>query len=282
MNELYHLFNLDVITSFKKTDKVEIINTSDGVFVIKEISLKEKNNYKLLAKYKYDYLKPLARREYMGKTFYLFPYIEDKLEDNGNNILKELNNIHKKTANPNSTNKISAFKLKKMILVMNEKFQLLELKIREVELRKIKGDVEWIILAKYYIILDTKFIIYSLLKKLEKEVKDLEYAASFLHAAPNASHFKDNKFLSFNYAKEGYFVSDIYKVYLSFESSNKNIKKEIEKYLDTPFAKKYFKLMVLYSYTILLDSIDFYKDISPYITYTNKLAKALSLFKDYK
>ncbi len=282
MNELYALFNLNPTAVYQETQKVKIIKANSFMYVIKLIEPKEENHYEILKRSNYSYLKPLDIKRYNNNTYYLFPYLKETKVDDGTCLLKELDILHNKTKRKYDSSKIASFKFKKMVIVMNEKFNSLEMKIREIELSSIKNDVSWIVLSKYYIILEAKLIIYQLIKKVEKEINNLEYDSCFLHAHPTLEHFKCEKFLSFSHAKEGYYVSDLYKVYLELESENKNIKLQLDKVLITAFSKRYFKLMVLFSYTLNLDNIDFNKNLQPYIIYTNKIAKALSLFKEYK
>ena len=170
-----------------------------------------------------------------------------------------------------TTSRMDIFKIKKMILVMNERFNLVELKIREIELSSYKDDTSWIVLSKYHILLDCKKEVYKLTKKISNELKKEKVLCyCILHSYPTLEHFINDRLISYPYSKYGYYVNDLYKAYVDLEHLNFDIKSILDKYLDSSFAKQYFKLMVMYTYISGLETIDFktYEGINRYIWYT--------------
>lgn len=285
MNEVYKKFNLTVLDEVIETEKVHIVNTTDGLFVVKLMTDIELKNYKLLSKTKYDYLKPLSSVLHNNLTYYLFNYQKttDKEVDRAKKLVKEVSILHSKTKEQRQASKMDSFKFKKMIVIMNDKFNSIELKIREIEMLQIKDDNAWIVLSKYHLILDAKLTIYKLIKKVSRDIEKEELEYCYLHSYPTFEHFKGNKLISYTYLKKGYYVNDLYKIYIELEYLDFDIKGLIEPYLKTPFSKRYFKLMVLYTYTLMLDQMNLinYEYIIEYIFYTNRFAKVIALFKDY-
>ncbi len=194
--------------------------------------------------------------------------------------MKTISLLHKKTAKKVPQPKMAEIKYKKIALIANDRFNMLEMKIRNIELNPVKNDLSWIYLSKYHIILDIKLEIYKMIKRLKMIKDDVEVGIN--HGFPSQVHFFNNSFISYKYLKEGVIENDLYKVFLDFDSLEINHLEIIDKYLDEKYSKKYFKLMVLFSYLLMCDIEPNYTCASKYIKLTNKISRFMYQFKNYK
>ena len=285
MSDLLDELDFDVENFTPITTKVYLVKSADKSYVLKELTKHERKVYYLLKSHKVNTLSFYKEFEHENKIYHLYPYLESlSTETTAVNLLEAINELKTKTKITYDSSGLDEFRFKKVIVIMNDKFTSLELKYREVELSEIKDDNSWIILSHYHIILKAKDMVYKLGKKISrdlKEIKDLEY--SLLHSYPTLEHFKDNKLISFPYSKYGYYVNDLYKVYVSIEHFDIDLKSLFDMYLIDDFSKKYFKFMVLYTYILSFDSIDFKTSggINKYIWCTKKIAKLMTIFKEY-
>lgn len=284
MNRLDEELNLKIESIEEITLRSRLINSFEGKYILKEMTPNEIDAYAYLAKTKYQHLRPLLKREIDNKVYYLFNYIERDSKPQSKPILmlREMSKLVKNTAVLEDCSAIDEFRFKKMVMITNERFNAIELFIRQIELQEIKNDDSWIYLSKYHIVLDAKREIYNLLKKLPRDAKKESLTYSFLQGSPMECHFKDQYFLTFSKARRGYYVNDLYKAYVELEYLSFDIKHELDKVLSSSFSKRYFKLMVLYTYIIGMDSMKISKSPYAYIRYTSCLAKTMALFKDYK
>lgn len=282
MTDYNKLFNLHLEISDNLTLQTIIAHDKENYYVIKDISKIEYTNYLKVKNDKLPFLKPLKIAKYENHTYFLYNYYENhqSIYEVYDGILKTISLLHKKTAKKVPQPKMAEIKYKKIALIANDRFNMLEMKIRNIELNPVKNDLSWIYLSKYHIILDIKLEIYKMIKRLKMIKDDVEVGIN--HGFPSQVHFFNNSFISYKYLKEGVIENDLYKVFLDFDSLEINHLEIIDKYLDEKYSKKYFKLMVLFSYLLMCDIEPNYTCASKYIKLTNKISRFMYQFKNYK
>lgn len=282
MTDYNKLFNLHLEISDNLTLQTIIAHDKENYYVIKDISKIEYTNYLKVKNDKLPFLKPLKIAKHENHTYFLYNYYENNqsIYEAYDGILKTISLLHKKTAKKVPQPKMAEIKYKKIALIANDRFNMLEMKIRNIELNPVKNDLSWIYLSKYHIILDIKLEIYKMIKRLKMIKDDVEVGIN--HGFPSQVHFFNNSFISYKYLKEGVIENDLYKVFLDFDSLEINHLEIIDKYLDEKYSKKYFKLMVLFSYLLMCDIEPNYTCASKYIKLTNKISRFMYQFKNYK
>lgn len=282
MTDYNKLFNLHLEISDNLTLQTIIAHDKENYYVIKDISKIEYTNYLKVKNDKLPFLKPLKIAKHENHTYFLYNYYKNhqSIYEAYDEILKTISLLHKKTAKKVPQPKMAEIKYKKIALIANDRFNMLEMKIRNIELNPVKNDLSWIYLSKYHIILDIKLEIYKMIKRLKMIKDDVEVGIN--HGFPSQVHFFNNSFISYKYLKEGVIENDLYKVFLDFDSLEINHLEIIDKYLDEKYSKKYFKLMVLFSYLLMCDIEPNYTCASKYIKLTNKISRFMYQFKNYK
>lgn len=282
MTDYNKLFNLHLEIFDNLTLQTIIAHDKENYYVIKDISKIEYTNYLKVKNDKLPFLKPLKIAKHENHTYFLYNYYENhqSIYEAYDEILKTISLLHKKTAKKVPQPKMAEIKYKKIALIANDRFNMLEMKIRNIELNPVKNDLSWIYLSKYHIILDIKLEIYKMIKRLKMIKDDVEVGIN--HGFPSQVHFFNNSFISYKYLKEGVIENDLYKVFLDFDSLEINHLEIIDKYLDEKYSKKYFKLMVLFSYLLMCDIEPNYTCASKYIKLTNKISRFMYQFKNYK
>lgn len=282
MTDYNKLFNLHLEIFDNSTLQTIIAHDKENYYVIKDISKIEYTNYLKVKNDKLPFLKPLKIAKHENHTYFLYNYYENhqSIYETYDGILKTISLLHKKTAKKVPQPKMAEIKYKKIALIANDRFNMLEMKIRNIELNPVKNDLSWIYLSKYHIILDIKLEIYKMIKRLKMIKDDVEVGIN--HGFPSQVHFFNNSFISYKYLKEGVIENDLYKVFLDFDSLEINHLEIIDKYLDEKYSKKYFKLMVLFSYLLMCDIEPNYTCASKYIKLTNKISRFMYQFKNYK
>lgn len=282
MTDFNKLFNLHLEISDNLTLQTIIAHDNENYYVIKDISKIEYTNYLKVKNDKLPFLKPLKIAKHENHTYFLYNYYENhqSIYEAYEGILKTIFLLHKKTALKVPQPKMAEINYKKIALISNDRFNMLEMKIRNIELNPVKNDLSWIYLSKYHIMLDVKFEIYKMIKRLKMITDDIEVGVN--HGFPSQVHYFNNNFISYKYLKEGVIENDIYRAYLDFDSLEINHLEIIDKYLDEKYSKKYFKLMVLFSYLLMCDIEPNYTCASKYIKLTNKISRFMYQFKNYK
>lgn len=282
MTDYNKLFNLHLEIFDNLTLQTIIAHDKENYYVIKDISKIEYTNYLKVKNDKLPFLKPLKIAKHENHTYFLYNYYENhqSIYEAYDGTLKTISLLHKKTAKKVPQPKMAEIKYKKIALIANDRFNMLEMKIRNIELNPVKNDLSWIYLSKYHIILDIKLEIYKMIKRLKMIKDDVEVGIN--HGFPSQVHFFNNSFISYKYLKEGVIENDLYKVFLDFDSLEINHLEIIDKYLDEKYSKKYFKLMVLFSYLLMCDIEPNYTCASKYIKLTNKISRFMYQFKNYK
>lgn len=282
MTDFNKLFNLHLEISDNLTLQTIIAHDKENYYVIKDISKIEYTNYLKVKNDKLPFLKPLKIAKHGNHTYFLYNYYENhqSIYEAYEGILKTIFLLHKKTALKVPQPKMAEINYKKIALISNDRFNMLEMKIRNIELNPVKNDLSWIYLSKYHIMLDVKLEIYKMIKRLKMITDDIEVGVN--HGFPSQVHYFNNNFISYKHLKEGVIENDIYRAYLDFDSLEINHYDIIDKYLQDKYSKKYFKLMVLFSYLLMCDIELNYTCATKYIKLTDKISRFLFQFKEYK
>lgn len=83
-------------------------------------------------------------------------------------ISEILLDLFKTTSYEVSIKKDNIKNLNNIYKLLDNKFRYFEIRIREIELNPIKKDIDWIILSKYYLLLDSKIFLYDLQQDIFK------------------------------------------------------------------------------------------------------------------
>ena len=115
-------------------------------------------------------IKKCIYNEKIDDLNYLYFLYEDNTEYNikaklTSNILLE---IFDSSSYELTLKKENIRNLNNIYKLLDNKFTYFEIRIREIELNPIKKDIDWIILSKYYILLDTKIYLYDLQQDIFK------------------------------------------------------------------------------------------------------------------
>ena len=85
-------------------------------------------------------------------------------------ISEILLDLFKTTSYEVSIKKDNIKNLNNIYKLLDNKFRYFEIRIREIELNPIKKDIDWIILSKYYLLLDSKIFLYDLQQDIFKYI----------------------------------------------------------------------------------------------------------------
>lgn len=162
--------------------------------------------------------------------------------------------------------------------LLDNKFTYFEIRIREIELNPIKKDIDWIILSKYYILLDTKIYLYDLQQDIFKFI-DKNEVVKYGLISKNINqnlYSKEALLLDYNF----YYgpISMLYvRMYLLLDQYD--MYDDINK-LDS-FNQKYFCFMYLYIMilNINLDVILNIYSLSNYVNITKKIKSFITKYK---
>lgn len=276
------VFNLNFSSISSLTERTWIASTSNESYIIKNVSIIEYSNYQKLKGQNLPFLKPIEIKKMNNHIFFLYEYRNDysSIYDKYEGMLDTVYTIVKKTEKEIPVPKMAEFKFKKIAIIANDRFTSLEIKIRQIEMSPIKNDMSWIYLSKYHIVLDTKLEIYKLLKRFKGFNSSIKVSVN--HGNPQESHYINNHFIGYKYVREGSPVNDYYKIYIDMDNLDINHKKIFEKYITDDISKRYFKLMVLYTYVLMLDIDYTYEALTRFLNITNKIVRFLHQFKEYK
>lgn len=168
--------------------------------------------------------------------------------------------------------------------VLDSRFTYFEIRIREIELAIKKYDYMWLFLSKYYIILDTKIILYDLQKDIfdliDKKV-NVEYG---LVCKLNDIEIIKNGLIKpiseFYYAPISTYYARLY-LLSNDEYVIKYIKKKLSNSFD--FYKKHFCFYVLYIYILNININDVlsYNSLGAYLSILRQINFFLEEFKNF-
>ena len=120
----------DISTKHTET-QTGVLSDKENYYVIKDISKIEYTNYLKVKNDKLPFLKPLKIAKHENHTYFLYNYYENhqSIYEAYDGILKTISLLHKKTAKKVPQPKMAEIKYKKIALIANDRFNMLEMKI---------------------------------------------------------------------------------------------------------------------------------------------------------
>lgn len=238
-----------------------------------------------LAKSKYI-LKPIYIYKENNDIYYLYEDIINKSSDNSlsKDILIAFKNIFKEFSFKNELDKYQASLLQSLFKVLNNRFTSLEFRIRELELKPKKYDLEWVILSKYHTILDARIYLYDLESDIFKMIDKKETIEFGLIFKDISSNNYKNGLVEPNFdVYYGPIGMMLARYYLALNHSIKDDEFiKVFKDIDT-FNKKYFLFMTLYCLIINV-TLDFKitnTNTSMFLNYTHQISRIIKKFGEF-
>lgn len=292
INLLQKYFN-DTITDINKvTNCVTLFTINNKKYIIKLVSSKSNEIYNFITSQQVQSVSyPIKKFKTSDGMYFLYNY-EQELNfptlKKTQHLVDAINELHKSTSYEKKLNKKNFKFLYRTYKKIDYKFQILEMYIREAEVKQAKSDVEWIMLSKYNVFLDTKIIMYNLQKKIHSYIDDkISVIYCLNHGNPDINHLYNKKLISFDNAYQGLFVSDLARLYVECDHINLDWYTVINQILNpygNNFYKVYFKFLVLYIYVINIDFdlVDLNNACNKYIQLSRKVSIFLQNFEAYK
>lgn len=268
-------FNLEIKEIY--TNYYLLMDKENIYYHLYTLDYKEYNIYQELKKSKY--LKSsIFEKKY--KDIYLILYrlklIKDKvfLADNRINLL---NNIFKEYSHSVKLSKKNCSLLKNQTTILNNKFSYYEMRIRTIEMKRIKNDLDWVILSKYHILLDARLYLYDLLDDIFKYIdSNSEISIGLIFKNPFLTYFENEKiepYLDLYYGPYGMMLA---RIYIEYSLINENALLDEIKKLNR-IDKVYFLYSTLYI-LILSFNFDIDEKIDLYLDITKKLHQVIYNF----
>ncbi len=292
INLLENYFNSKVTNINKVTENVTLFVINNKKYIIKLVSSKSNEIYNFIISQQVQSVSyPIKKFKTKEGMYFLYTY-ESELNfpilKKTQQLVDAINVLHKSTSYEKKLNKKNFKYLYRTYKKIDYKFQILEMYIREAEVKQSKTDIEWIMLSKYNIFLDTKIIMYNLQKKIHTYIDDkISVIYSLNHGNPNINHLYNKKLISFDNAYLGLFVSDLARLYVECDHINLDwytvINQIIEPY-GNDFYKIYFKFLVLYIYVINIDFdlVNLNNACNKYIQIGRRISMFLQNFESYR
>ncbi len=289
---LQKYYECEIIEINKVTDNVTLFSANNIKYIIKFVTPKCRDIYDFLMTQQANSISyPIKKFTTKEGMYYLYNYEEElnfPTVKKTQHLIEAINELHNTTSYEKKLSSKNFKYLYRTYKKLDYKFQMLEMYIREAEIKQSKTDFEWVILSKYSVFLDVKNMMYDLQKKIHNYVDEkIGVVYCLNHGDPNLNHLYNKKLLSFDNAYLGIFVSDLAKIYVSCDHINLDwysiINQIIEPY-ENKFYKIYFKFLVLYIYIINIDFdlVDVNNACNKYIQINRKITIFLKNFESYK
>lgn len=271
------MFNIK--SKIKYKDYFIVIDSDNNKYLLQILDNINYQKYNDLIRYS-NKIKKCIYNEKIDDLNYLYFLYEDNTEYNikaklTSNILLE---IFDSSSYELTLKKENIRNLNNIYKLLDNKFTYFEIRIREIELNPIKKDIDWIILSKYYILLDTKIYLYDLQQDIFKFI-DKNEVVKYGLIPKNINqnlYSKETLLLDYNF----YYgpISMLYvRMYLLLDQYD--MYDDINK-LDS-FNQKYFCFMYLYIMilNINLDVILNIYSLSNYVNITKKIKSFITKYK---
>lgn len=285
-------FNEEVTILNKVTSNVTLFKIGNNKYIIKLVSSKSNAIYDFIISQNVKSVSyPLKKFKTVDGMYFLYNYEQElnfPVLKKTQQLVSCIDELHKSTSYEKKLNKKNFKFLYRTYKKIDYKFQMLEMYIREAEVKQNKTDFEWVILSKYSVFLDTKIIMYNLQKKIHTFIDDkINVVYSLNHGNPDVNHLYNKKLISFDSAYQGIFISDLARLYVSCDHVNLDWHSIIDQILspyNNNFYKVYFKFLVLYIYVINIDFdlVDLNNACNKYIQLSRKISIFLQNFEDYR
>lgn len=292
-------YNIDVLDIQKYTHRTIILNGSNGAYLLKFTNSDVEQKYEFLSNIGIsNILYPLLNNEknYLSKgdnTYFLTNFVNNSNtlipEVKAQTLFNDLNYIHQKTSFKRQLSPMTSRpKFEEITKQLDYKFTLLEQFIRSVETRPLEV-FSMPILSNYHYILDAKFELVKLEKKIIQIIKDRESVEfSFVHNNPQLEHLVINRgeryITSIDKGKIGISSLDMAKLYIENDDLNLDFRAMFKEYFsmkETDFYFEYFKFLVLFIYIkrITITGLD-YTSSQSFISSAQNIVKYFHNFKD--
>jgi len=217
-----------------------------------------------------------------NKDYYIFNYLSEVKYPEKNKVydlMNALQEIHTSTIiQKKMYPELDIPRFKKMYQFLKGKFEEIDNFLRLIESKEYYSDIDFMILNRYYTILDIKYYLNKLQTKiLDKMESGLEPKICLNHGNPDLNHLINKKLISFNKAKMTIPVYDIALFYINTAEIRMNHRKIILDWLnqyEDQFYYLYFKFLVLYIYVYNLSI----KSETSYIETSNKIDDFIQIF----
>lgn len=248
-------------------------------YILQVLTIEQYQKYNDLIRYS-NKIKKAINIEKVDNLYYLYFVYENKTEYNVKSRLtsKVLLEIFNASSYEVTLKKEHIKNLNNIYKLLDNKFNYFEMRIREIELNPIKRDIDWIILSKYYILLDAKVYLYDLQQDIFKFIDKNEIVKyGLVPKVINQNRYnKEALLLDYNF----YYgpISMLYvRKYMLLDGFD-----ELEdmKKLDI-FNQKYFCFMYIYILVLNINLeivMDIYS-VSNYINITQKIKSFISKYK---
>lgn len=194
-----------------------------------------------------------------------------------NNRINILINIFKEYSHTTKLSKRNSGLLKNQTTILNNKFSYYEMRIREIETKRIKNDNDWVILSKYHIFLDARLYLYDLLDDIFKYIdSERDISIGLIFKNPFLLYFENEKIEPSIYLYYGPFGMLLARIYIEFSVIDDKILIEEIKKLNR-IDKVYFLYSTLYI-LILSFNFDIEEEIDLYLDITKKLYQVIYNF----
>lgn len=194
-----------------------------------------------------------------------------------NNRINILINIFKEYSHTTKLSKRNSGLLKNQTTILNNKFSYYEMRIREIETKRIKNDNDWVILSKYHIFLDARLYLYDLLDDIFKYIdSERDISIGLIFKNPFLLYFENEKIEPSIYLYYGPYGMLLARIYIEFSVIDDKILIEEIKKLNR-IDKVYFLYSTLYI-LILSFNFDIEEEIDLYLDITKKLYQVIYNF----
>jgi len=198
--------------------------------------------------------------------------------------LKAYKKIYNEFSFKTELNKLEASILQNLFKVLDSRFTGLEFRIRELELKPKKNDLDWIILSKYHVILDARIYLFDLetdIFKMVDKKESMEYGLIFKDS--NLNLYKNGLVMPKIDVYYGPIASMLARYYIinNLFISDDEFKNEFNDL--SIFNKRYFLFLSLYI-CILNINIEFYVNntvVQKYLSYTNLISRIIKKYGEF-
>lgn len=254
-----------------------LIDNDKLLYHLYVLDYKEYNIYLELKKYKYI---KSSISEIKYNDVYLILFKLKLIKDKAyfiNNRINILINIFKEYSHTTKLSKRNSGLLKNQTTILNNKFSYYEMRIREIETKRIKNDNDWVILSKYHIFLDARLYLYDLLDDIFKYIdSERDISIGLIFKNPFLLYFENEKIEPSIYLYYGPFGMLLARIYIEFSVIDDKILIEEIKKLNR-IDKVYFLYSTLYI-LILSFNFDIEEEIDLYLDITKKLYQVIYNF----
>lgn len=250
-------------------------------YILQVLTIEQYQKYNDLIRYS-NKIKKAINIEKVDNLYYLYFVYENKTEYNVKTKLtsKVLSEIFVATSYELTLKKEHLKNLNNIYKLLDNKFNYFEMRIREIELNPIKRDIDWIILSKYYILLDAKVYLYDLQQDIFKYIDKNEIVKyGLIPKIINQNRYsKETLLLDYNFYYGPISMLYVRKYLLLYEYNDFEIINKLDSFNQKYFCFMYIYILVL---NINLEVVMNNYSISNYINITKKIKSFITKYKAF-